>query len=699
MAELLGTGASAVGIASFAVELGSVIRKLVNFCRDVLEAPQEVLFLLEDIELLVEIVENLERDFRTTSTKLRLSHNTIISRCARRCFSIANELALIASDVERDVNRKPIWKSMKFVLKEKTVKKLQRKLESSKISLFLAIQLDYHTVWEMALIDEELSGWELIGDEEIGSDADTLDRTLRQHNTHIPIEKQPDPRSLIDGTAKSRVQISKNEDAQQVGSSRFPQAPVLPGSCRPRSSTEKENTEQAKKSQPLRRITRSSAKFLVGLLKYQEISVADVDSTPETASSELVEKALFLDLPSWLWPHRYLVHQKRAMGGWDWKLRTYNVVPLGSPVFVLCANGDSANLQDMFNSKRASPFDIDPEGNTLLHASGFAHIDICRVLVDCGLAGDIQPNNIHSDRSPLHSLAWFSRDLSAASREKQYRQIFHHSPDKPREQVTMDEVQALMRLLMDRGRFDPMEIDHKGGTVVSTYVGPPDIFVDTFIADANQPDDPGAAALIQVASKRYSNVTSIVSSMLRTGIIDESIAKYKDRTGYTLLHALCWRTRHYWLPEYPYRQHDNHPLHPIHARNPVENIAWRRMLEDTVKHGADLNAQCMLWQDLRTPLDYMIAGFSRTEAFSLPLARYIRGFVRSWLTLLISAGVDIELYGRRELECRQELSRSDGHSWARLPGWDVLEIRFGGSPDDFNIIWSGNINQSSDDDS
>jgi hypothetical protein len=85
------------------------------------------------------------------------------------------------------------------------------------------------------------------------------------------------------------------------------------------------------------------------------------------------------------------------------------------------------------------------------------------------------------------------------------------------------------------------------------------------------------------------------------------------------------------------------------------------MLIETAVHGADLHFECMIWQDLRTPLDYLIARFSRTETFSRPLAQYIRAFVRQWLQLLDSAGVDVALYGERELECRRRDNRGVGY--------------------------------------
>jgi hypothetical protein len=102
-------------------------------------------------------------------------------------------------------------------------------------------------------------------------------------------------------------------------------------------------------------------------------------------------------------------------------------------------------------------------------------------------------------------------------------------------------------------------------------------------------------------------------------------------------------------------------MHPSHAINEVGNSAWRDMLIETVVHGADLHSECMIWQDLCTPLDYLVAGFSRTETFSRLLARYIRAFVRQWLQLLDSTGVDVALYGERELECRRRDNREVGH--------------------------------------
>lgn len=570
----------------------------------------------------------------------------------------------------------------------------------------------------MALATEHVFDWELVDREEYAdtSDLTTPSRVLRSQDGHDNAQQQlssgqkqdlPDSTAIVElkhGFVVSMpVEVKDDKSLEDIptGNGLGRASTSSPGLTR--ISNDANGSNPSAKTVLSKTMT---SRFFLGLVQYRAKSLKSI-STATTANDvgEVEEKIISIEPPTWLSAQRYVVQMRRASGGWDWKLRTYNVVPPNSPVFVHCANGETESLQSLFQSGQASPFDIDPDGNTLIHyAAAFARIDTCRLLVESGLDGDTQPSNIPHrfarsglfSGSPLHSLAWFSRDLSPPARQQLYKQIFHHRPNDFPSHITFDEIQTLMRFLMGRGRYDPLSQDCNNGTVISTYVGPPEIFVDTFVADASQDYDPGAAAVIHIASKRYSNVTNLVLSMLPATRIDENMARYKDSTGYTLLHALCWRTRHYWLPLYPYRKQDNHPLHPCHAVDEAGNSSWREMLYQTVAHGADLHCKCMLWKDLRTPLDYLIAGFSRTEMFTRSLARYIRAFVREWLHLLNSAGIDIALYGERELECRQSDNRGVGHEWARIPGWDVVSIVFGSVPEDFDIVWSGEDNINDD---
>lgn len=58
---------------------------------------------------------------------------------------------------------------------------------------------------------------------------------------------------------------------------------------------------------------------------------------------------------------------QRLVSGWTFTLRTYNVVDSNAPIMGLACCGDLAGMQQLFQTRQASPFDIDKDGITLLH--------------------------------------------------------------------------------------------------------------------------------------------------------------------------------------------------------------------------------------------------------------------------------------------------------------------------------------------
>ena len=64
----------------------------------------------------------------------------------------------------------------------------------------------------------------------------------------------------------------------------------------------------------------------------------------------------------------------KAPGGWNWMLRTYNLVPSSSKVVQLVKKGDVKGVRDWFTSRKASSFDLVaddkyPWGKSLFHVS------------------------------------------------------------------------------------------------------------------------------------------------------------------------------------------------------------------------------------------------------------------------------------------------------------------------------------------
>ncbi|KAJ5955478.1 hypothetical protein N7501_009757 [Penicillium viridicatum] len=70
-----------------------------------------------------------------------------------------------------------------------------------------------------------------------------------------------------------------------------------------------------------------------------------------------------LGLPSWMTSKILEISGMKAPGGWNWMLRTYNLVPSSSNVVQLVKEGDVKGVQDLFTSGQASPFDLVVDDN------------------------------------------------------------------------------------------------------------------------------------------------------------------------------------------------------------------------------------------------------------------------------------------------------------------------------------------------
>lgn len=73
-----------------------------------------------------------------------------------------------------------------------------------------------------------------------------------------------------------------------------------------------------------------------------------------------------LSLPLWITNRAWELNVSTSQNRWTTSLRTYNIIPDDSLVFYLCEDGDLQGVKALFESGRASPFDVDPKGRTLL---------------------------------------------------------------------------------------------------------------------------------------------------------------------------------------------------------------------------------------------------------------------------------------------------------------------------------------------
>ncbi|RHZ62494.1 hypothetical protein CDV55_102551 [Aspergillus turcosus] len=71
--------------------------------------------------------------------------------------------------------------------------------------------------------------------------------------------------------------------------------------------------------------------------------------------------------------------------GWNFSIRSYNVIPDDSAIISHCEDGNIEEIQRLFDNRLASPFDCDEEGRTLLHmAADYGQVEVCKFLLQNG---------------------------------------------------------------------------------------------------------------------------------------------------------------------------------------------------------------------------------------------------------------------------------------------------------------------------
>lgn len=107
-----------------------------------------------------------------------------------------------------------------------------------------------------------------------------------------------------------------------------------------------------------------------GTLSRQD-SFALTHSNPQVGrKSSVAGKKLFcITTPTWLRNTIWQLEMRRSIAGFNIFVRTFGVVPLDAPIFEACAKGNIAEMQRMFDSGLASPYDKDEHGMSLWSVS------------------------------------------------------------------------------------------------------------------------------------------------------------------------------------------------------------------------------------------------------------------------------------------------------------------------------------------
>jgi hypothetical protein len=138
------------------------------------------------------------------------------------------------------------------------------------------------------------------------------------------------------------------------------------------------NSTNGKKVQPCTKQPRNTTKaayqkqfqFLFGVLSTRsEFSIPLYGKTASTnnVQHENEKKIFQLRFSQWLKLGIIELQALKQSGSWTYQLRHHRVISSDSLLFQLCSDGDLRNVQRLFSKSLASPFDVSPDGQTVLH--------------------------------------------------------------------------------------------------------------------------------------------------------------------------------------------------------------------------------------------------------------------------------------------------------------------------------------------
>ncbi|KAM3077073.1 hypothetical protein ACMFMF_004989 [Clarireedia jacksonii] len=302
MAEV-GIIASGMGIASLGLQLLDNVKKLKEFWDSVKEAPDDVRHALTELEILRTIIDAIPKNDADMPAIPAASS----AECLKLCYQVLTLLEELLRDMSQRIEKRITRGSIRVVLKKGTIDKFRDRLRNAQDMLVLCRQ----------------TYLDAVQGERHRIQLQYMMKIDEYQRREFPELKAAYTSSMA---AKVCVDIS-NLDSNS------------------NSNSNSNNDLQTTKSATSSNIT------TVGIARGRK--------------AHLKKK---LQMPFWL-PYAnqtWDFSAYRAPAGWDFTFRQYYVIEGDSPAFKHVADGDVAALQVLFGSKKATPFDRDSNGYTLL---------------------------------------------------------------------------------------------------------------------------------------------------------------------------------------------------------------------------------------------------------------------------------------------------------------------------------------------
>ncbi|KAF5233310.1 hypothetical protein FANTH_12596 [Fusarium anthophilum] len=326
----------------------------------------------------------------------------------------------------------------------------------------------------------------------------------------------------------------------------------------------------------------------------------------------------YLQLPSWLSSSVYELQSTPTGYGWTYNYRVYNVVSYESDIIQRIQKGDRAGVLELFGNRKASPFDKDENGHSLLyHAAQGKNFDI---FPSSPLAPPVfDPDRQHPEEIWLDIAGLFQSYMDEPETSMILRMFEYHR--------TCDYSDEYIRIF--RQRFMP-----------NYYHGPLIHRLEAFRLGSFHCQDCTTLRVLLAEDQKFTSFD--VSESSRTGFsLVHSIAvafsiRFADEVIPFKRDWILW-----WLS--PFGDHWSGMVHGI------ASVATMKDLHtvETIQPWDAYQVPC--WRG--SPLISVIGGalcYLSPDVSFFHWDNVFQGCIQKWVSILQESGVDLMLYGEQE---------------------------------------------------
>ncbi|KAI1317632.1 hypothetical protein F5Y16DRAFT_145306 [Xylariaceae sp. FL0255] len=395
-----------------------------------------------------------------------------------------------------------------------------------------------------------------------------------------------------------------------------------------------------------------------------------------------------LRIPSWITSYTWELQCVRSYGGWKFNMKQHSVRDSESEVFKVARYGTPKELQLLFTSGLASPFDVDDSGMNLLHRAVIAlNQPNIQYLLDIGIDPSDRAGNGNTAAMTLARLVrvnemhdWVVHILTT--------RICHIIYNGPEDFYPIGDRKVYL---------DPMETKK---AACYCYTSLTSMLIRRAFATVECPRHESTSLISRLRSLRRGCfiygpfIPETVSDMLQPHWDQDfgKLCRYST-ASFSLIHTFANQLGYYY------------------SRAPKENLSpWISLVKHTIRRTEDIHfiESSTSYSDyghhrgfdvnglaVSTPLTVAILAIFRDFEHS---SRDINKFLKLWLGMVQSAGHDLNDYGRRENELLwanplqslrrfvvQVVIRERPHNV-----WGSAYLRgylYGPSPEDWKILW------------